>query len=126
MKQKDWIIYNKHGHLWCLAIQKTGDNAWYLIEWVNFQGLSQQELKKMVDMGYHTMLQAALKQDEYRYVIGRYNFSPLELDSGYWRALLPDGIKGKKSTKVEIDKTEFENQVSKLFKKYHTDFEYGG
>lgn len=125
MRQKDWIIYNnRSGNLWCLAIEQQADENWYLIEWVNFQGLSQTMLRKMVDMGYKTMLDAAIKQHDYDYIIGHYSFKPgLIAKSEYFNGLLPSGLKGKKSTKIEVNKFEFEKQVDNIFKKWGIDFE---
>lgn len=123
MRQKDWIIYNNRtGNLWCLAIEQQEDNKWYLIEWVNYKALSQKKLREMVDMGYQTMLDAAIKQHMYEYVIAQYKFPPIMLHGGYWMGLVPEGHAGKKSTNVEVNKDEFEKQVAAVLKEWDIDF----
>lgn len=121
-KQKDWIIYNRGGpSLWCLAIADEGD-GWKLIEWVNFPILPAKKLDEMVRMGYHTMLQAAMGRDKYEYVIADYRFSPKDIETRYWKSLVPTKFTGKKSVSVPISLSQFNNHVGKLVLADHVRF----
>lgn len=123
--QKDWIIYDHYrGHLWCLAIENTG-KGWKLLEWVNFQMLSRNKLRKMIDMGYWTMISAARSRDKYTYVIGDYSFNPKDIGD-YWKGLVGKKFNGKHSVSIDIDKAEFERQVGELLKAHDIIYMTGG
>jgi len=89
---------------------------------VNFQTLNRDKLRKMVDMGYWTMIAAAKSRDTYHYVIANYTFSPAEI-GGYWKGLMGKKFKGKHSVIIDIDKAEFERQVKELVRGYDVIYE---
>jgi len=117
-EQKDWIISNfETGNLLCLTLIRYG-KEWYLHEWVNFYQLNDKEMKKMIDMGYHTMLEAAKKVRKYEYISGEHKFNKIDLDSSeYFNSLINKENFHKKYTidpAIKIDKNKFEKEVNKL------------
>jgi hypothetical protein len=115
-KQKDWIVYDEGmKNLFCIAIVDRGD-GWKLEEFVNFIGMEHSEHLKMMQMGYDTMLQAAIGRDEYEYVIAKHKFEKKDVDTDYWHGLVTDKDKfwGKVSMNAPIDKDEFEKEMGKL------------
>lgn len=112
----DWIISDlDKGNLLCLTIDYTG-NGWKLKEYVNFFGLTPRNMKKMIDMGYATMIDAARKFDKYTRKAGHHTFPGEKiLLSNYWKGLDLPSLKGKHSVNISIDKEEFLREVSHLF-----------
>jgi len=123
--QKDWIISSGDGNLFCLTIASKDGNKWKLIEWVNFHGMSNVTLLKMVNMGYMTMLEAMKNQKSYEYVIGKHIFSKNAVDNEYFRGLLKghdDKFYNKVTLSVDIDKAEFDREVLKLVPKHNYEY----
>lgn len=112
-KQIDWIVYDYDGNLLCIALDNEGE-GWKLTEWVNFEGLSQNKLREMLDMGFMTMLEAAKGRDSYTYIIGNHAFDWADENSSYFKELLGDKFEGKNSVSIDIDLDEFRSQVEKL------------
>lgn len=78
--QHDWIIYDfKKNNLFCLALTSDNGKDWFLLEWVNFMGLSDEKFKDMVSMGYWTMFDAAGKT-KYKYIIGDHKFDISDIE----------------------------------------------
>lgn len=112
--QKDWIIYDDDlTKLFCIAILNEGD-GWKLIEFVNVFG-NKNEILKMITIGYETMIKAAKDRDLYEYVIGKHTFDKEDVDTDFWHDLIPDNkFWSKASLEIDIDKKEFEKEMSKL------------
>lgn len=117
--QKDWIIYDfANDDLLCLTIASPDGKRFSLIEYVNF--FNTNELVKLLDMGFSTMLEAMGSIPNYCSIQGKHKFSQDEFD-GSFLAKLVEGkaeLNEKKSFKpgeIIVDKDEFEKEVAKLF-----------
>lgn len=119
--QKDWIVVSKDmKNLFCIAIVND-KKYWYLWETVNLFDKKIEDIQKMVNMGYHTMLTASINRKKYEYVIADHIFSKKDIDTDYWHKLIPEknfwGKATLKKNEVIIDKPSFEKEMNKLIKK---------
>jgi len=114
--QKDWIVYNKDfTKLFCIAIIKKS-SKYILHEFVNIFD-DPEKVFKSLNMGYMTMLEAAINRSEYKYVIANHSFSKKDIDIEYWNNLVSNNkFWNKETINKEIDGDEFEAEMSKLVK----------
>lgn len=110
--QVDWIVYDEEDtKLFCIAVWRE-DGKFVLGEFVN---VTDDTVKEVKEKGFMTMIEAARGRDNYKYMIARHSFDPDSL-SGYWKALVPDGLSGMSSPSSRIDLKEFLKEMSKLVK----------
>lgn len=114
--QKDWIVYDKDlSKLFCIAVVKK-DSKYMLYEFVNIFN-NPTKVFKTLNMGYMTMLEAAINRSDYEYVIANHSFSKENIDTEYWNDLVSKNkFWSKETVNKEIDGDEFEAEMKKLVK----------
>jgi len=114
--QKDWVVYDRDlTKLFCIAIVK--ENSKYILhEFVNIFD-DPEKVFKTLNMGYMTMLEAAINRSEYEYVIANHSFSKKDINIEYWNSLVSNNkFWDKETVNKEIDVDEFETEMRKLVK----------
>lgn len=111
--QYDWIVYDSGDtKLFCIAIWKE-DDKWVLGEFVNVSG---KDVKKTKNMGFMTMIEAAMARDEYFYNIADFTFDPTKeiVENPFWNKILAGKTTGKHSLATPIDLGVFLQEMNRL------------
>ena len=114
--QVDYILSDfEKGNLLCITLESERGDKWTLTEWVNLFDLELDELKDMVDVGYQTMLEAAMTTPKYTYNIGKHDFKEKDIETEYFQALVPkENFKEKATLSQEVDYDEFIKELDTL------------